>query len=43
VARTAHLARALGQPLPIAPEHIDSLYKRYQNAYGQTALPPTNR
>jgi L-ribulose-5-phosphate 4-epimerase len=35
VARTAHLARALGQPLPIAGEHIDSLYERYQNVYGQ--------
>ncbi|MGC4892361.1 L-ribulose-5-phosphate 4-epimerase [Micromonospora sp. DT31] len=35
VARTAHLARALGQPLPIAPADIDSLYDRYQNVYGQ--------
>ena len=35
VARTAHLARALGQPVPIAPADIDSLYDRYQNVYGQ--------
>ncbi|MBY8870673.1 L-ribulose-5-phosphate 4-epimerase [Micromonospora sp. PLK6-60] len=35
VARTAHLARALGQPLPIAPADVDSLHDRYQNVYGQ--------
>ncbi|NLF04322.1 MAG: L-ribulose-5-phosphate 4-epimerase [Actinomycetales bacterium] len=35
VARTVHLARELGEPLPIADEHIDSLYERYQNVYGQ--------
>ncbi|MFI7604495.1 L-ribulose-5-phosphate 4-epimerase [Micromonospora sp. NPDC049366] len=35
VARTAHLARSLGQPLPIAQADIDSLYDRYQNVYGQ--------
>lgn len=35
VARTAHLTRALGEPLPIAPADIDSLYQRYQNVYGQ--------
>lgn len=35
VARTAHLARTLGQPLPIAPADIDSLHDRYQNVYGQ--------
>lgn len=35
VARTVHLARQLGEPLPIAPEHIDRLYERYQNVYGQ--------
>ena len=37
VARTVHIARELGEPVPIAPEHIDSLYDRYQNAYGQPA------
>ena len=36
VARTVHLARQLGAPLPIAQEHVDSLYDRYQNVYGQT-------
>ncbi len=36
VARTAHLARQLGEPLPIAQEHVDALFDRYQNVYGQT-------
>ena len=35
VARTVHVARQLGQPLPIAQSDIDSLYARYQNVYGQ--------
>ncbi|MEV0881042.1 L-ribulose-5-phosphate 4-epimerase [Micromonospora echinofusca] len=35
VARTAHLARALGQPLPMAQADISSLHDRYQNVYGQ--------
>ncbi|MCG5217833.1 L-ribulose-5-phosphate 4-epimerase [Streptosporangium sp. KLBMP 9127] len=35
VARTVHVARQLGRPLPIEPAHIDSLYDRYQNVYGQ--------
>jgi L-ribulose-5-phosphate 4-epimerase len=35
VARTAHLARALGQPVPMSPEAIDALYHRYQSVYGQ--------
>jgi L-ribulose-5-phosphate 4-epimerase len=35
VARTVHIARQLGEPLPIAQGHIDSLYARYQNVYGQ--------
>ncbi|WP_020524118.1 L-ribulose-5-phosphate 4-epimerase [Catelliglobosispora koreensis] len=35
VARTAHLARALGDPVPMAPADIDALYQRYQNVYGQ--------
>ena len=35
VARTVHLARALGDPIPIAGEDIDALYDRYQNVYGQ--------
>ncbi|GGU15991.1 L-ribulose-5-phosphate 4-epimerase [Nocardioides albus] len=35
VARTVHIARQLGQPLPIEQSHIDSLYDRYQNVYGQ--------
>ena len=35
VARTVHIARQLGQPLPIDQGHVDSLYDRYQNVYGQ--------
>jgi L-ribulose-5-phosphate 4-epimerase len=35
VARTVHLARQLGEPLPIARSDIDRLYDRYQNVYGQ--------
>jgi L-ribulose-5-phosphate 4-epimerase len=35
VARTVHLARMGGDPLPIDPEHVDSLYRRYQTVYGQ--------
>ncbi|SNY75756.1 L-ribulose-5-phosphate 4-epimerase [Paractinoplanes atraurantiacus] len=35
VARTVHLSRQLGAPLPIEQHHIDSLYQRYQNVYGQ--------
>ena len=35
VARTVHLARQLGEPLPIANADIDRLYARYQNVYGQ--------
>jgi L-ribulose-5-phosphate 4-epimerase len=34
-ARSVHLARQLGEPIPIAPADIDRLYERYQNAYGQ--------
>jgi L-ribulose-5-phosphate 4-epimerase len=35
VAKTVHLARALGEPLKIEPADIDRLYDRYQNVYGQ--------
>lgn len=35
VARTIHIARQLGEPLPIPQSDIDSLYDRYQNVYGQ--------
>ena len=40
VARTVHISRQLGEPLPIDPSHIDSLYDRYQNVYGQGATAP---
>ncbi|GAB3039077.1 L-ribulose-5-phosphate 4-epimerase [Parafrigoribacterium mesophilum] len=35
VARTVHLARQLGEPIPIPPDKIDALFNRYQNVYGQ--------
>jgi L-ribulose-5-phosphate 4-epimerase len=35
IARTVHLARELGDPIPLAGEDIDALYDRYQNVYGQ--------
>ena len=35
VARTVHIARQLGEPLPIPGETVDALYDRYQNVYGQ--------
>jgi L-ribulose-5-phosphate 4-epimerase len=35
VARTVHIARQLGTPIPIHQCDIDSLYMRYQNVYGQ--------
>jgi ribulose kinase len=35
VARTVHIARHIGQPVPIASETIDALFDRYQNVYGQ--------
>lgn len=36
VARTVHVARQLGEPLPIAQGDVDSLHDRYQNVYGQS-------
>jgi L-ribulose-5-phosphate 4-epimerase len=35
VARSVHIARQLGTPLPIDPDDVDTLYRRYQNEYGQ--------
>jgi L-ribulose-5-phosphate 4-epimerase len=35
VARTVHLAAALGPVEPLEPRHIDALWERYQNVYGQ--------
>ena len=35
VARTVHIARQLGKPLPIEPADVDRLYERYQKVYGQ--------
>lgn len=35
VARTVHLARQLGRPIPIPPDDVDRLFSRYQHVYGQ--------
>lgn len=35
VARTVHVARQLGEPIPIAPQTVERLFDRYQNIYGQ--------
>jgi L-ribulose-5-phosphate 4-epimerase len=37
VARSVHISRQLGEPLPIEQKDIDYLYDRYQNVYGQQA------
>jgi L-ribulose-5-phosphate 4-epimerase len=34
-ARSVHLARQVGEVIPIPQESIDALYARYQNVYGQ--------
>jgi L-ribulose-5-phosphate 4-epimerase len=35
VCRTVHIARQLGEPIPIAATDVARLHDRYQNAYGQ--------
>jgi L-ribulose-5-phosphate 4-epimerase len=35
VARSVHVARELGEPVPLPQEAIDRLFDRYQNVYGQ--------
>jgi L-ribulose-5-phosphate 4-epimerase len=35
VARTVHISRQLGEPLPIDEAKIEALYARYQNVYGR--------
>jgi L-ribulose-5-phosphate 4-epimerase len=35
VARSVHISRQLGEPVPIPKDSIDRLYDRYQNVYGQ--------
>ncbi len=37
VARTVHISRQLGKPVRIPQEHVDALFDRYQNVYGQAA------
>ena len=38
VARTVHIARQLGSPVPIPQDDVDRLFDRYQNVYGQPSL-----
>ncbi|MFI0939673.1 L-ribulose-5-phosphate 4-epimerase [Streptomyces sp. NPDC021020] len=40
VARTVHISRQLGAPLPIPAADVDRLYDRYQNVYGQQPATP---
>jgi L-ribulose-5-phosphate 4-epimerase len=35
VARTVHISRQLGVPLPVEPSAVDRLFARYQHVYGQ--------
>jgi L-ribulose-5-phosphate 4-epimerase len=35
VARTVHISRQLGEPLPIDRSDVERLYDRYQNVYGK--------
>jgi L-ribulose-5-phosphate 4-epimerase len=35
VARTVHLSRQLGEPVPIPRGDVERLHERYQNVYGQ--------
>jgi L-ribulose-5-phosphate 4-epimerase len=35
VARTVHIARQLGEPVPIPQPDVDRLYDRYQHVYGR--------
>jgi L-ribulose-5-phosphate 4-epimerase len=35
MARTVHIARQLGQTVPIGQDDVDALFGRYQNLYGQ--------
>jgi L-ribulose-5-phosphate 4-epimerase len=35
VARTVHVSRQFGEPQPLEPAHVDALFDRYQNVYGQ--------
>ena len=35
VARTVHVARQSGEPVPIPPADVDRLWDRYQRVYGQ--------
>lgn len=37
VARSVHISRQLGEPVPIAQDAIDALFDRYQNVYGQSS------
>jgi L-ribulose-5-phosphate 4-epimerase len=37
VARTVHISRQLGEPLPIPQEAVERLFDRYQHVYGQSS------
>ncbi len=35
IAQTVHLARQIGEPIPLPPDCIDALFDRYHTVYGQ--------
>jgi L-ribulose-5-phosphate 4-epimerase len=39
-ARTVHLSRQLGEPVPLPADAVDRLHDRYQNVYGQRHRDP---
>ncbi len=42
VARSVHVSRQLGEPVPIRQDDVDYLYDRYQNVYGQRGTPTSS-
>lgn len=36
-ARTVHIAKQLGDPLPLPPAMVEQYFERYQNVYGQVS------
>jgi L-ribulose-5-phosphate 4-epimerase len=43
VARTVHISRQLGTPIPLEPGDVDLLFDRYQNVYGQRSAKGAGR
>ncbi|MDF2966849.1 MAG: L-ribulose-5-phosphate 4-epimerase [Nocardioidaceae bacterium] len=43
VARTVHIARQIGEPIPMNRKDVDALYERYQTVYGPRSDSATSR